>query len=359
MTATSGVAFAILLMFMQLGFYTACRTSATRVYETLNFDAILVSTRYGNLRDSGTIPRNRLYQARGLPGVRSVTPLYVTAGLWRDVATRVRREILVLGVNPADRPFSIDEINRCLHLLARPDTAIIDRIAKPIIGPHEVGTVTEVNGRRIEVVADYRRGTGLIADGSLLVSDLTMSRLLGDASLDQVQLGLVRFEPGADHDAVLSQLRSRLPDDTLAWSREQLRAHEQHFFINVKPVGFMFRSGVLVGFLVGAVIQYQILSADIAKHIPQYATLKAIGYGPSYLYRVVMKQGLLFAVLGYCPALALSFGLYAIVRVLADLPTYMTLERAAAVFALSVGMCTVSGLLAVRKVNVADPADLF
>ncbi len=359
MTATSGVAFAILLMFMQLGFYTACRTSATRVYEALDFDAILVSTRYGHLRDSGTILRSRLYQASGVPGVQSVTPLYVTAALWRNVATRVRREILVLGVNPADRPFSVEEVNRRLHLLVTPDTAIIDRIAKPIIGPHDIGTVTELNGRRIEVVADYGRGTGLIADGSLLVSDLTITRLLGDSSLDQVQLGLVRLAPGADRDAVLSELRSCLPDDTLAWSREQLRAHEQHFFINVKPVGFMFKSGVLVGFLVGAVILYQILSADIAKHIPQYATLKAIGYGPGYLYRVVMKQGLLFAVLGYCPALVLSFGLYAVVRALADLPTYMTLERAAVVFVMTVGMCSLSGLLAVRKVNVADPADLF
>jgi putative ABC transport system permease protein len=357
--ASSGVAFAILLVFMQLGFYTACQTSATMVYDTLDFDAILISKPYVHLRYSDTIPRSRLYQASAVSGVASSVPIYVTTGMWRNAASKISREILVLGVNPADQPFRLDEINRNLHLLAEPDTAIVDQVARPLVGPHGVGTVTELNGQRIEVVADYSRGSGLIADAAVLVSDLTMSRLVGKPKLDRVQLGLIRFADEARPELVLRRLRATMPADTAVWSREELKAHEQHFFLFVKPVGFMFTSGVFVGFLVGAVIMYQILSADIAAQIPQYATLKAVGYGPGYLSRVVMTQGILFAILGYLPALVLSFGIYALVRNLADLPMYLTPMRALFVLALSIGMCVLSGLLAVRKVHAADPADLF
>lgn len=356
--ATAGVAFAILLQFMQLGFYSACKTSSTMVYDSLDFDAVLVSTRYMHLRQSGTIPRARLYQARGVIGVESATPLYVTSGFWRNVATHVRREILILGINPSDQPFQVAAMNQQLDQLRTPDSAIIDRKARPIIGPHSVGTVTELNGQRIKVIADYKRGCGLIADGSVLVSDLTMSRLLG-APLTEVQLVLVRFANSSDAIQVVHELRAALPEDTQVWSRDELQNYEQYFFMNIKPVGFMFTSGMFVGFVVGAVILYQVLSADVAKHIPQYATLKAIGYGPSYLYRLVITQGFVFALLGFVPALLLSFGLYAIVEHFADLPMQLSLDRIATVLASSVGMCSLAGLLAIRKVNSADPADLF
>jgi len=359
LVATSGVAFAILLVFMQLGFYTTCRTSATLVYDSCDFDAILLSTLYVHLGNCSTIPRARIRQALSLPGIASVVPVGAATLRWRNAATGVGRSVAVLGVDPDDSPFCDPDINRSLHMLKKPDTAIMDRIARPIVGPHGVGTVSEINGRRIEVVADYCRGPGMTAHGSLVVSDLTMSRLSGKTSKNRVQLGFVRFDSTADPDAVLRQLRDHLPKDTRVWSRAQLETHEQYYFVHVKPVGFMFTSGIFVGFLVGAVIVYQILSADIANQIPQYATLKALGYRSVHLYRIVVAQGLLFAIVGYCPALALSVGLYALVRNLTDLPMYLTPQHVALVFAASVGMCTLSGLLAVRKVNAADPADLF
>jgi putative ABC transport system permease protein len=359
MAAASGVAFAILLVFMQIGFYTACLASATLIYDLCDFDVILLAKPYVHLRSSGAIPKARLYQALATPGVASVAPVYVNSALWRNTENGVGREILVLGVNPADRPFRATRINRDLGLLARPDTVIMDQVARPLVGPHAVGTITELNGRRIEVVGEYRQGAGLIADGAALTSDLTFSRLMPRGSLDRVELGLVRLAASADPQSVLAQLRVRLPDDTLVWSRAQVNAREQYFFTRVKPMGFMFTSGVLIGLVVGGVILYQILSADIANQIPQYATLKAIGYGRGYFYRVVMTEGLLFAVLGYLPALVLSWGLYGLVRTLAQIPMYLTPPCAALVLGLSVAMCVLSGLLAIRKVNAADPAELF
>jgi putative ABC transport system permease protein len=199
----------------------------------------------------------------------------------------------------------------------------------------------------------------LICDGIAIVSDLTFASLTRQRAMNGVQLGLVRFAPGADPAEVRARLRERLPEETLVWSPEELKAHEQHFFLRVKPVGFMFTSGLYVALIVGAVILYQVLSADISKHLRQYATLKAMGYGATYLRGVVMTQGLLLGVLAYLPALVLGQVLYIVVARMTDLPMYMTLAKVLLVFGLSAGMCMAAGLLAIRKVNSADPADLF
>jgi len=359
LTALAAVTFAILLLFMQLGFYTGAITSATMVYDILDFDAIVLAKPYVFMRQSYTIPRSWLSQAGGVQGVDVAMPVYVSTGVWRNVVNHYTREVLLLGICTSDRPFAREEINRSLPRLIQPDTGIMDQIAKPPIGPHAVGTISEVNGRRLEVVGDYRSGTGLLADGTIIVSDVTLSRLTGNRSLELVDLGLIRFAPGADPAAVLEGLRAGLPREATIWSRDQLRAHEQHFFISVKPIGILFTSGLYIGFIVGAVILYQILSADVAQRIRQYATLKAVGYGPGYVSRVVMIQGVLLGVLAYVPAIVLAAGLYAAIRAVADLPMYLTLPRAGFILAMSLGMCLLAGFLAIRKVNRANPADLF
>jgi putative ABC transport system permease protein len=107
------------------------------------------------------------------------------------------------------------------------------------------------------------------------------------------------------------------------------------------------------------VIVYQILFSDIANHLREYATLKAIGYSNLYLARVVMAAALILAVLGFLPGAALSTWLYGVVAEATFLPLAMTLERATMVFGLIFGMCAVAGLLAMRKLRDASPADMF
>lgn len=357
--ALCGVAFAILLVFMQLGFYDSCSTSATMVYDLLEFDVVISSPQYVHLRKPGTIPRVRLRQASAVPGVSRVYPLFAFDAEWRNPTTFFLRELFVLGVQPSDRIFKNRRINDLLPEIVRPGTALMDEIAQPLFGPHSPGTVAEVNGRQVEIVGSYRQGTGFIAGAAIIVSEGTFHRIMGGYPVNRPHLGLVKLEPGADADAVVAKLRERLPSDVVVRTRAELSKSEKHYFIDVKPVGFMFKSGVLIGFLVGAVILYQILASEITNHLREFATLKAIGYGPGYLNGLVMKQGVYFALLGFLPALILSVGLYWIVRVAAKLPMYLTADRVVFVLVFSIVMCAVSGMLAIRKLSAADPADLF
>ena len=117
--------------------------------------------------------------------------------------------------------------------------------------------------------------------------------------------------------------------------------------------------GATMGFVVGVVICYQIVYADIADHMREFATLKAIGYGSRYFLGLVLQQCLYLSVLGFLPGLAVSFLAYKILERVTGLTMELSLLLALSVLGVTAAMCVISGLLAVSKLIAADPADLF
>lgn len=107
------------------------------------------------------------------------------------------------------------------------------------------------------------------------------------------------------------------------------------------------------------IIVYQILFSDVSDHLQEYATLKAMGYTDGYLFKVVIQEAGILAVLGFVPGLLLCLGLYRLAGDATSLPIVMTWSRGVAVLGLTVGMCWFSGAMALRKVRAADPADVF
>jgi putative ABC transport system permease protein len=138
-----------------------------------------------------------------------------------------------------------------------------------------------------------------------------------------------------------------------------MEAREQDHWARQTSIGIIFSLGVLVAFTVGIVFVYQVISSDIANHLPEYATLKAMGYSNSYLSGVVLQQAVILSLLGYVPALAISLLLYGLTTRFAHVPIEMNPERALFVFVLAVAMCALSGLFSLQKIRAADPADLF
>ena len=114
-----------------------------------------------------------------------------------------------------------------------------------------------------------------------------------------------------------------------------------------------------MGFVVGAIIVYQILFADVSEHLNEYATLRAIGYRNGFVSGIVLQQAVILAVLGYIPGVAIAGWLYGKAAAATNLPLYITQDRAITVFVLTMSMCAISGLLAVRKVRRLDPAEVF
>lgn len=359
LAALFGVSFAILLVFMQLGFRSAAERSATLLYDALDFDVVVCSPQYMFVARPREFPRALLERARAVPGVASARRLLVGWGEWRNPHTGLGWGMLVLGVDPGEPPFREAAINELLPRLTVLDTALVDSFSRPEYGPQEPGARGELGGHRLRLVGRYAVGTGFVAGATVLTSPRTFLRAFPARSADAVGLGLVKVRPGASAEAVARQLDAVLGPSAQALTRAELSARERHYWLDVKPIGIMFTSGVVVAFLVGAVILYQVLASEVQNRLREYATLKALGYPDRFVSGVVFQQALIFAAVGFLPAWLWALLLYALVRHQAYLPLFMEGERVLGVAALAVAMSLGASFLAVRKLRQADPADLF
>ena len=357
--ALAGVGFAILLIFMQLGFYDVVFRASTMILDQFEFDVVLISPRYAHLRAAAAIPEARLAQARSLSSVGSVSPLYVANASWRNIESGARREMTMVAVDPDQAHFTLPTLTANVHRLRALDVALMDVRAQKRYGPIYDGLIGEVENRRVTIGATYAFGSGFMADASLLVGDRTLFSAVPGTSRNLVSLALVRLAPGSRLQTLIADLKEQMPADVKVWSRAELDANEQAYFSEKKPIGLMFFSGVLLAFSVGAIIMYQILSAEVTHHLKEFATLMAMGYKESYLIRVVLQQATLFATLGFAPAVVMAIVLYMVLGWVTALPMVMTVPRLIFVLTLSVAMCATAGLLATRKLVRADPADLF
>jgi len=353
----SAISFAVVLLFMQLALYDACKMSAHILLDMLDFDAVLISSDFSSLQRPSSFPRARLHQALQDRAVQSVSPVYTTSLPWRNVENGSRHIVLILGAAPGDPVFLDPEIRERLPRLHQTGCVLMDRQMLPLFGPARVGLVSEVGSHSLTVVGLFRNGAGFNAGGLMVASDQTMNRL--GFPLDRATLGLLKFKPGDNPRACVVELRKTFPPDVKVLTRAELEAQEIYYWTMGKPIGLMFSSGVYVGIIVAAIILYQLLAADISRRLREYATMKATGFSDLRINGTVLQQALLVMLVSFALGVVLSFGLYAVIAEGTGFPMKLTFRRAALVFGLILVVTLTSGVLALRKLRAADPADLF
>lgn len=362
--ALAGIGFADMLMFVQLGMLDALLSGATQAHQNLQADLVLTNPQFQTLFNIKNFPRERLQQTLAYDGVQSVRPLYISLAQWRNPETRLERGILVWGIDPANPPFQFPEVNQNLEGIKLLDRALFDRASRPEYGPipdlfKQQGMVeAQVNKQTIQTIGLFTLGASFGADGNIITSDATFLKLFPERQPHQIDVGLINLKPGTDVQKIQQQLKAGLPNDVKVLTPTEFAKIEIDYWQS-QGVGFIFGMGVVVGFIVGTVIVYQILYTDVADHLPEYATLKAMGYTDGYLLGALMQEALILAVLGYIPGFLLSLGLYQLTYAATLLPVAMKIDRALLVMLLTVFMCGVSGAIATRKLRSADPADVF
>ncbi len=361
--AAAGIGFAILVIFMQLGFYGAVTNTALAISSRFEADLVLVSPRFVHLGETGTIPRGRLFQALSLSQVKSAVPIYFRYARWRDPETTERCRLFAVGFPLAEAahgaPLRIPGISQQLARLKPTNTLLLDRLTQSDCGPTSAAGEVEVREQAARVVGHFDLGVGFLADGALLLSDDSFSRLFAGHPLDQPHLGLLKLEPGSDRRSVIERLAKTLPGDVRILPKEELDRLQTNHWVKNTAVGNIFGMGSLVGFFVGVVVLYQILSTDIRNDLPLYATLRAMGYANRQLYGYVLEQSWIFAGLGYLPALGLSLLIFPFIHRATRLPIFMTPGLASLVLVLSITMCSLAALLSAQRLRSADPAELF
>ncbi|MBD2202129.1 FtsX-like permease family protein [Calothrix sp. FACHB-1219] len=363
--AVAGITFADMLMFIQLGFESALFDAAIKPHRNLQADLVLINPQFQTLFSVKSFSRERLYQTLSHDSVKSVNSVYISTGQWRNPQTRLDRAILVWGIDPAQPAFLFPEIKQHQNDLKQLYQVMFDQAGRPEYG--DIATTlkqtgnfqTELNSKAINVKGVFSNGASFAADGNVITSDSTFLQLFPDRKADRIEVGLITLKPDAEPEKVRSQLEAILPKDVLVLTPEGFAQIEKNYWATGTGIGFIFGLGVGVGFIVGIVIVYQILYSDVSDHLPEYATLKAMGYSDRYLLGVLLQEALFLAILGFLPSFFLSLGLYQLTYTATLLPISMTVERAIRVFILTIVMCTFSGAIAMRKLRAADPADIF
>jgi putative ABC transport system permease protein len=366
--AIAGIGFADLLMFMQFGFRDALLESSISFHSQLRGDIFITSTQSTALIAMKSFSQRRLYQALSFNGVTGISPVYLGFGLWKnpDPEKSNTRQLMVIGFDPTHPIFELPEVKDNLDKIKLSDVVLFDRASRPEFGPvaeyfNQGKTVeTEIDNRRVTVEGLFTLGASFGADGNIITSELNFLRIFATRrTKGLIDVGIVHLQPGTDVKAVIEKMRATLPQDVTIASKEEFVAFERKYWEESTAIGFVFTLGAAMGFIVGIVIVYQILYTDVTDHLPEYATLKAMGYKDIYFLSVVFQEALILAIIGYLPGLGVSMVLYNLARTATSLPMYMTMGKVVTVFAMTVVMCFVSGAIAVRKLQAADPADIF
>lgn len=369
--ACGGIGFAVVLMFVQTGFRNALLDSPAQIVELFEADLYLLSRARNTLASEERLERSLLDRVAAVEQVQAVHPVYVERMLARvRVAESRSRAIRVIGIPDAPGiiadPYTAAQINR----LRRPRTALVDRRSKSFYGfalddPQRLAQqVVELAGQRIELVGFTQIGTDFVHDGTLIIRSDEIPRYFparnrqGDP-LDRVDWGIVQLAEGADLRSVQRALSELAPAVIDVYTQAELIGREQRFWGQATPIGMIFTVGTVMGWIVGTIICYQILHTEISYHLPEFATLKAMGYRNTYFMRVVLAQSLYLTLLGFLPGLLIAWGLFELLSETTGLVMLLTLPRILLVLVLTAVMCLISGLIAVRKLWAADPASLF
>jgi len=371
--ALAGIGFAVVLMFMQMGFRNALFYSTVKIVTDLDADMLLINSAQYALPARQSFDFKRILQARSCPGVAAVYPLYTeTVGTeWKPDSGGKPYSIRVIAFDPDDPVFLTPEIRAQASALRQPDAALIDSRSKKQYGiPKTLELLhkqadAELANHAIHLTGTFPMGTDFANDGNLIMSSANLARFfpmrgLGADPLSTVDLGIVKVQQGADLHAVHRELSHRFEGTELSvYLKNELIDKEIGFWDKSTPIGYIFSVGTVMGFVVGVIICYQIIYSDIADHMPEFATLKAMGYRNRFFIGLVLQMSFYLSIVGYIPGLVVSWTIYQALAQGTGLLLELKLSHAVLVFVLTLGMCMASGCMAMRKVLEADPAELF
>jgi putative ABC transport system permease protein len=357
LTALTGIGIAVLLMLVQLGFRNAIFDSSVQMVDAFDADIIIQNKNKNVTLVADSFPRERLYQARAIRGVESAHAIWMTKVNWKNAATGKEHPIRIIGIQPDEPVWANRELAALTPLLRTSDTALVDRKSRHEYGNLEPGPA-QLGRRSIEVVGNFTMGTDFTTDGTAVTSTDTYVSITQKEE-NQIEFVLVKAAPGVAPESLLEPLRASMPRDVLIVTKEGMRERDSAYWNKASPIGIVMGMGMLLGFFAGVGIVYQILFAQVADHLKEFATLRAVGWSGPSIASIVLFQAILLSVFGFIPSLGIGAGIYELVARTSGLPMRVTVDRAGMVLALTAFMCLFAGLFAIRRLLEADPAELF
>jgi putative ABC transport system permease protein len=368
LVAVTGIGFAALLMYMQLGFQSGLLNSATTFYEALDTDLVLISPGTLNSGNFQQFPESLLFNALGVEGVKQAIPLYVANINTQKLGGVKPTSLRLIGFAPDTKVLNLPDVIAESEVLKTPGYVLFDTLGNRNTGP--IATAFKNQGAQTMLLSDFSKtfrvmglfklGSTFAADSNLISSDTTAIQLaFRQINLGEISLGLLRLSPGADPKAIQTFLTKSYGKELQVLTKSELIAQERDYWNTASSFGVIFGFGTIMGLLVGGVVVYQVLYTDVSDHLKEYATLKAMGFADSFILLIVIQEAFLLGISSFIPATIISTGMYAFLTSASGIRIEMTSDKTLLVGALTLGVCAASAAIAIRRLQDADPASVF
>ncbi len=367
--AAAGICFSTVLVFFQLGLLNAIYQSQSRPYSLLDGEIVLVSDRFSRLSQSPEIALSDVMRAQGVEGVAHVSPLSIQLGILLILPQGFTTNAQIYSIDPSNSALSIEKTKLNISSLTLYERASIDNMSRPSYVSNVQKKLrsnsdyrTNLGDKRLIINSISSIGSTFAADLSLVMSQDNLMHYFPGRSYSKTNLGIVKLKPGYSIQKVLDTLNSKLYPvgyNIMAMSIPEISDKEMKFWRENTSLTFIFGIGVIVGFVVSGIILYQILYSDVISHLPEYATLLALGYPNIYVIKVVFVQAFLLTAISFPFSFAISLGLYGLMASATNLVIYMTLERCISVLFLSLLTSSFSCYLATNQLRKVDPSSLY
>lgn len=365
--ASAGMGFAVLMMLLQVGLHSGLYEQGVRPFRKFAGEIVVVSSQYEYLCVPRSFAADRLTRLKAFPEVDETMPLWLGTLPLKNPESGLGRDVFVMAFDPAQRAFPDPEIDRERPSLEAGDTLLFDRDSHKNFGAFgrmlgtpagRGGVRSELNEKAMRVVGTFELGQTLGIDGNVIAGRDAFMRAYPGSSADRIMLGLVKLKPGADADAVAARMRAMLPVDVRVFTMPEMIRAETEYWDSRTPIGVIITSTMVLSFIVGAVVVFQILYTDVSDHLPEYATLKSIGFPDGYFTKIVIQESVILSLCGFIPGAILTAPVYRFLADATGIPVVYTWTNLVIVLGTSLIMCVIAGLGATHKLAHANPADI-
>lgn len=353
----SGVAFAVTLVFVQVGLFEGLLSNASITIERIDADLWVSARNTPNVDFSNTFPETFVQRVRSVPGVARADNLIVWFG----------RVALPSGATENAVLYALEDFSRWnlpwrlnsgdARNLRRGKYMILDDSAVKRFGPFKVGDYREIFGQRLEIIGRTTEARSFTTNPIAFLDYRVAQSLNRQELLNRTTYVLVKLAPGADSRAVRNEIRRRLPYNDV-WTKAEWAKRSRSYWTDGTGLGLNIIMTVFLGCLVGVVVVAQTLYTSTMEHIKEFATVKAIGGADAHIYAIIAKQASIAAVVGFALGAAMAYGLRPVMAGV-DLKLILTPMFSVYVFAGTLALCLGASALSFRKVAVLDPAMVF
>jgi putative ABC transport system permease protein len=352
-----GIVFSIVLVTVQLGVFLSFERMVTTMIDHADADFWIVPAETRSFEDSSLLAGRQRLQALSVDGVTAVVPVVVGYASWRKPNGGASTPVLVVGA-PAGaaglRPWNV--IEGAVDDLATPDGVAVDRSYFAQLGIAGIKERAEINNQKVRVIA-VTNGIRSFTTTPHVFAALERARAYLGVPPNRANYYMVRIAPNANAAAVRNRLTGSLSDAEVL-TPDQFRHRTRVFWLFDTGAGAALLGSAILGILVGTIIVAQTLYSSTKDHLKEFATLRAIGSSRGYILKVILAQALISAVVGFSIALSIDLALVKATRD-AALPIVMTPELTAGLLALTVAMCAIAAVAAIRVVTRIDPVLVF